>query len=119
MTTISLTDVVVVDEAARLTCGSSTPSTAPRPTGADNSSRAPCASWAGAPACAVEKAIPVGGRPGRRERGRRGDPALGRWGVTARSPCLGGDVPFCLVGGRALVEGVGERVTPLPFVARA
>ncbi|MGO9855780.1 MAG: 4-(cytidine 5'-diphospho)-2-C-methyl-D-erythritol kinase [Acidimicrobiales bacterium] len=31
---------------------------------------------------------------------------------------LGSDVPFCLVGGRARVEGVGERVTPLPFEAR-
>jgi 4-diphosphocytidyl-2-C-methyl-D-erythritol kinase len=28
---------------------------------------------------------------------------------------LGADVPFCVVGGRARVEGVGERVTPLPF----
>jgi 4-diphosphocytidyl-2-C-methyl-D-erythritol kinase len=31
---------------------------------------------------------------------------------------LGADVPFCVVGGRARVQGVGERVTPLPFVAR-
>ena len=31
---------------------------------------------------------------------------------------LGSDVPFCLVGGRASVQGVGERVTPLPFEAR-
>ena len=31
---------------------------------------------------------------------------------------LGADVPFCLVGGRARVQGVGERVTPLDFEAR-
>jgi 4-diphosphocytidyl-2-C-methyl-D-erythritol kinase len=31
---------------------------------------------------------------------------------------LGGDVPFCLVGGRALVTGIGEKVEPLPFVER-
>ena len=31
---------------------------------------------------------------------------------------LGSDVPFCLVGGRARVEGAGEQVTPLPFEAR-
>ena len=31
---------------------------------------------------------------------------------------LGADVPFCVAGGRALVTGIGERVTPLPFVAR-
>jgi 4-diphosphocytidyl-2-C-methyl-D-erythritol kinase len=28
---------------------------------------------------------------------------------------LGGDVPFCLVGGRAQVRGIGEQVSPLPF----
>ena len=28
---------------------------------------------------------------------------------------LGADVPFCLVGGRARVTGVGEQVEPLPF----
>jgi 4-diphosphocytidyl-2-C-methyl-D-erythritol kinase len=31
---------------------------------------------------------------------------------------LGADVPFCLVGGRAKVSGIGEELTPLPFVAR-
>ena len=29
---------------------------------------------------------------------------------------IGADVPFCLVGGRARVEGVGEIVTPLAHV---
>ena len=28
---------------------------------------------------------------------------------------LGADVPFCLVGGRARVTGIGEEVEPLPF----
>jgi 4-diphosphocytidyl-2-C-methyl-D-erythritol kinase len=28
---------------------------------------------------------------------------------------LGADVPFCLVGGRARVQGIGEDVSPLPF----
>ena len=32
---------------------------------------------------------------------------------------LGSDVPFCLVGGRALVRGVGEEVVPLPFEEQA
>jgi 4-diphosphocytidyl-2-C-methyl-D-erythritol kinase len=32
---------------------------------------------------------------------------------------LGADIPFCLAGGRALVRGVGERLTPLPFEERA
>ncbi len=29
---------------------------------------------------------------------------------------IGADVPFCLVGGRARVRGIGEVVEPLPFV---
>lgn len=29
---------------------------------------------------------------------------------------LGADVPFCVVGGRARVRGIGEQVEPLPFV---
>ena len=31
---------------------------------------------------------------------------------------LGADVPFCVVGGRARVSGVGEVVEPLPYVER-
>jgi 4-diphosphocytidyl-2-C-methyl-D-erythritol kinase len=31
---------------------------------------------------------------------------------------LGADVPFCVVGGRARVRGIGELVEPLPFEAR-
>ncbi len=32
---------------------------------------------------------------------------------------LGSDVPFCVVGGRATVTGVGESVEPLPFEPRS
>ena len=31
---------------------------------------------------------------------------------------VGADVPFCLTGGTARVQGIGERVTPLPFFDR-
>ncbi|MGA3148572.1 MAG: 4-(cytidine 5'-diphospho)-2-C-methyl-D-erythritol kinase [Acidimicrobiales bacterium] len=31
---------------------------------------------------------------------------------------LGADVPFCLTGGRAVVRGIGESVTPLPYEDR-
>lgn len=47
--------------------------------------------------------------------------AILRWagiddpGVAAQ---LGADVAFCLVGGRARVTGIGERIEPLPFVER-
>ncbi len=66
----------------------------------------------------LTKRIPLGGGLGG---GSADAAAVLRWagcadlGVAVR---LGADVPFCLVGGRALVEGVGEVVTPLPFEPR-
>ena len=66
----------------------------------------------------LTKRIPVGGGLGG---GSADAAAVLRWaggarpGVAAR---LGADVPFCVVGGRARVEGAGELVTPLAFVPR-
>lgn len=66
----------------------------------------------------LHKVIPPGGGLGG---GSADAAAILRWagGVSSEAALsLGGDVPFCQVGGRALVEGVGERVTPLPFESR-
>jgi len=66
----------------------------------------------------IEKSIPVGGGLGG---GSADAGAILRWagGVSVEEALsLGGDVPFCQVGGRALVEGVGERLTPLAFEQR-
>lgn len=66
----------------------------------------------------LTKRIPLGGGLGG---GSADAAAVLRWagvddlGLAAR---LGSDVPFCLVGGRARVQGVGEVVTPLPFERR-
>jgi 4-diphosphocytidyl-2-C-methyl-D-erythritol kinase len=65
------------------------------------------------------KNIPTGGGLGG---GSADAGAVLRWagGVSAHEALtLGSDVPFCQVGGRALVEGVGERVTPLEFIERS
>jgi 4-diphosphocytidyl-2-C-methyl-D-erythritol kinase len=59
------------------------------------------------------KLIPVGGGLGG---GSSDAAAILRWagGVSAESALtLGADVPYCQVGGRAMVEGAGEQVTPL------
>jgi 4-diphosphocytidyl-2-C-methyl-D-erythritol kinase len=66
----------------------------------------------------VVKRIPLGGGLGG---GSTDAAAVLRWAGCsdpdlARS--LGSDVPFSMLGGRALVEGTGERVTPLPFEPR-
>jgi 4-diphosphocytidyl-2-C-methyl-D-erythritol kinase len=66
----------------------------------------------------LTKRIPLGGGLGG---GSADAAAVLRWAGSvdlAGAARLGADVPFCLVGGRARVKGVGERVTPLPFEAR-
>jgi 4-diphosphocytidyl-2-C-methyl-D-erythritol kinase len=66
----------------------------------------------------VHKVVPPGGGLGG---GSADAGAILRWagGVGVESALsLGADVPFCQVGGRALVEGVGERVSELDFEER-
>lgn len=66
----------------------------------------------------VEKRIPVGAGLGG---GSADAAAVLRWAGCndmAVAVGLGADVPFCLVGGRARVRGIGEVVEPLDFVDR-
>jgi 4-diphosphocytidyl-2-C-methyl-D-erythritol kinase len=66
----------------------------------------------------VTKRIPSGAGLGG---GSADAAAVLRWAGVSDPPLaatLGADVPFCVVGGRARVTGVGERVDPLPFEAR-
>ncbi len=70
----------------------------------------------------VDKSIPHGGGLG----GGSTDAATAlRWAGfrtdaehLARAAALGADIPFCLVGGRARVTGIGEQLEPLPHVDR-
>ncbi len=65
------------------------------------------------------KCIPVGGGLGG---GSADAAAVLRWAgchdpaVAAR---VGADVPFCVSGGRAMVRGIGEAVSPLPYQLRS
>jgi 4-diphosphocytidyl-2-C-methyl-D-erythritol kinase len=66
----------------------------------------------------IDKRIPHGGGLGG---GSTDAAAILRWaGVTdlERAATIGADVPFCLVGGRARVRGIGDVVEPLGFVDR-
>lgn len=66
----------------------------------------------------IDKRIPSGGGLGG---GSADAAAILRWASFAdfvAASRLGADIPFCMVGGRARVQGIGEIVTPLPFVAR-
>jgi 4-diphosphocytidyl-2-C-methyl-D-erythritol kinase len=63
----------------------------------------------------LRKSIPAGAGLGG---GSADAAAVLRWaGVTDQAVAvrLGADVPFCVVGGRARVTGIGETVLPLPF----
>jgi 4-diphosphocytidyl-2-C-methyl-D-erythritol kinase len=64
----------------------------------------------------LEKRIPPGAGLGG---GSADAAAILRWageGDLERAATIGADVPFCLIGGRAAVRGIGEVVEPLPFV---
>ena len=70
----------------------------------------------------IDKRIPHGGGLGG---GSTDAAAVLHWGGFGIDPGslaiasrLGADVPFCLVGGRARVRGIGEVVDPVPHVAR-
>ena len=66
----------------------------------------------------VAKSIPPGAGLGG---GSADAAAVLRWAGfddPAAAVALGADVAFCLVGGRARVAGIGERVEPLPPLAR-
>ena len=66
----------------------------------------------------LKKVIPLGGGLGG---GSADAGAILRW-ARFEDPLdalqLGSDVPFCLLGGRARVRGVGEEIEPLAFVER-
>jgi 4-diphosphocytidyl-2-C-methyl-D-erythritol kinase len=79
-------------------------------------------------AARLEKRIPVaaGLAGGSSDAAAAAEAALDAWGVVldadarrALAEELGSDVPFFLAGGPALVEGRGERVTPLPWLRDA
>jgi 4-diphosphocytidyl-2-C-methyl-D-erythritol kinase len=69
----------------------------------------------------VVKRIPAGGGLGG---GSADAAAVFRWANRTKdedvleAAQLGADVSFCIRGGRARVTGIGERIEPLPFVAR-
>jgi 4-diphosphocytidyl-2-C-methyl-D-erythritol kinase len=66
----------------------------------------------------LDKRIPAGAGLGG---GSADAAAVLRWagcGDLSVAAAIGSDVPFCLVGGRAFVTGVGEVVQPLPFESR-
>ena len=120
MVTLSLADELVIDEGGTgLVVEAAAGARAERlPVPADNLVTRALEACGRRAAVRLTKRIPLGGGLGG---GSADAAAVLRWAgcddaaVAAR---LGSDVPFCLAGGRARVTGTGERVQPLPFVAR-
>lgn len=128
MVPVSLYDEVTVEEAA---AGISVECDAPGvPNDASNSCHKAAAlflAWAGVPAgvrIRIRKAIPVesglGGGSSDAAAALKGLIALTgkqppRDALSAMAVRVGADVPFFLPGGAALVEGIGERLTPIPW----
>jgi 4-diphosphocytidyl-2-C-methyl-D-erythritol kinase len=117
MLTIGLADILVVDEHGDYVRVFN-PFPAPVPEGGDNIVARALQLVGRTAGVVIEKSIPVGGGLGG---GSADAAAILRWAGTVSAEgalTLGADVPFCQVGGRALVEGVGERLTPLAFEER-
>jgi len=112
MVTLDLHDTLTISDGDGLTVGG--PFAAGVPTDDTNLVRRALALVGRRAAVHVDKQIPAGGGLGG---GSADAAAILRWAghddldAAAR---LGADVPFCLVGGRALVRGTGEHVEPLP-----
>jgi len=120
MVTLDLADVLEVDqggsglvvEAADGTRGSDLPDSP------DNLVTRALAACGRTARVHLTKRIPLGGGLGG---GSADAGAIFRWAGCHDldlAASVGADVPFCLVGGRARVEGIGERVTPLEYAVR-
>ncbi len=120
MLTLSLADELVLTEGASGLAVVAEPGTRAGSLGdpGDNLIHRALAACGRVASVRLTKRIPVGGGLGG---GSADAAAVLRWAggaPPAVAACLGADVPFCVVGGRARVEGVGELVSPLPFEPR-
>ena len=118
MVTLDIADTVRIEAAARSTLTVSGPFAAGVPTDDSNLVLRALAATNRTANVHLDKQIPSGGGLGG---GSADAAAILRWaGVSDPqvAAVLGADVPFCVVGGRARVTGIGEIVEPLPLVER-
>ena len=118
MVTLDLADELTIDDAAPAGVSVSGPYSAGVPTDDSNLVMKALRLAGREVAVHVAKHIPSGGGLGG---GSADAAAVLRWaGVDDPEVAvgLGADVPFCLVGGRARVTGIGELLEPLPPIDR-
>jgi len=115
MVTIDLADRLVIGEGDRLDVVSEAAGGLAVEAGPDNLVNRALRAVGRRASVRLVKRIPAGGGLGG---GSADAAAILRWagcGDLSVAAGLGGDVPFCLVGGRAKVRGIGEIIEPLPF----
>ncbi len=120
MVTLDLADVLEVDDAGSGLVVEAAPGTraSELPAPSNNLVSAALTACGRTAGVRLEKRIPLGGGLGG---GSADAGAILRWAGCDDldlAASIGADVPFCLLGGRARVQGIGERVTPLPHVDR-
>jgi 4-diphosphocytidyl-2-C-methyl-D-erythritol kinase len=115
MVSLDIADEITIVEAPTTSISVSGPYAAGVPTDESNIVHAALALCRRTAHVSIVKNIPHGGGLGG---GSTDAAAVLRWAQftdVASSATVGADVPFCLVGGRAQVSGIGEIVTPLPY----
>lgn len=115
MTALALTDIVRIDDSPTTQLTVTGPFATGVPTDESNLVHQALARSNRTAKVHIEKNIPHGGGLGG---GSTDAAAVLRWAEHTdpiHAAALGADVPFSLVGGRAHVAGIGEKVTPLPF----
>jgi 4-diphosphocytidyl-2-C-methyl-D-erythritol kinase len=121
MVALDLHDSLVIEPGTGLTVHAELPAAAGMgevPTGPDNLVARALSAVSRESRVRLIKRIPPGAGLGG---GSSNAAAVLRWsgcGDLAVAARLGADVPFCLVGGRARVRGIGESVVPLPYQER-
>ena len=116
MVSLDIADVIEINDAATTTLTVSGPYANGVPTDESNLVSRALVLAGRTAQIHIEKNIPHGGGLGG---GSTDAAAVLKWAQWTDVPAtarLGADIPFCLIGGRALVTGIGEIVTPMPYV---
>jgi 4-diphosphocytidyl-2-C-methyl-D-erythritol kinase len=115
MVSLDIADVIEITDADKTTLTVSGPFAAGVPTDESNLVSRALVLAGRTAQVHIEKNIPHGGGLGGGSTNAAAVLKWAKWSDVAATARLGADIPFCLVGGRALVTGIGEIVTPLPY----
>lgn len=115
MVSLDIADIIDITDADATTLTVSGPYAAGVPTDASNLVSRALVLAGRTAQVHIEKNIPHGGGLGGGSTDAAAVLKWAQWSDVAATARLGADIPFCLIGGRALVTGIGEIVTPLPY----